>query len=78
MTSDESLELQELSLELYINLLEMKRLVTISFIEQELDKTEAKKAMVVRKYRQNFEKSIFTKSTQWIYCIYDEKPNMPR
>ena len=36
MTSDESVELQELSLELHTNLLEMKRLLSLSLSEGEI------------------------------------------
>ena len=73
MTSNESVELQELSLELHTNLLEMKRLLSLSSSENSTRSEEGGGGQKMSPELLN--KAFSTKSTQWIYCIYDEKPN---
>ena len=74
MTSDESVELQELSLELHTNLLEMKRLLSLSSRENSTRSEEGRGGQKMSPELLN--KAFSTKSTQYIiYCIYDEKPN---
>ena len=73
MTSDESVELQELSLELHTNLLEMKRLLCLSSSESSTRSEEGCGGQKMLPELLN--KTFSTKSTQCIYGIYDEKPN---
>ena len=73
MTSDESVELQELSLELHTNLLEMKRLLSLSSSENSTRSEEGRGGQRISPELLN--KAFSTKSTQCIYFIYDEKPN---
>ena len=69
MTSD---ELQELSLELHTNLLEMKRLLSLSLSESSTRSEEGRNGQKMSPELLN--KAFTTKSTQCVYCIYDEKP----
>ena len=73
MISDESVELQELSLELHTNLLEMKRLLSLSLSENSTRSEEGRGGQKMSPELLN--KAFSTKSIQCIYCIYDEKPN---
>ena len=72
MTSDESVELQELLLELHTNLLEMKRLLSLSSSESS---TRSEGHGGQKMSPELLNKAFSTKSTQCIYCVYDEKPN---
>ena len=72
MTSDESVELQELSLELHTNL-EMKRLLSLSSSESSTRSEEGRGGQKMSPKLLN--KAFSTKSTQYIHCTYDEKPN---
>ena len=73
MNSDESVELQELSLELHTSLLEMKRLLTFSSSESSTRSEEGRGGQKMSPKLLN--KAFSTKSTQCIYCTYGEKPN---
>ena len=73
MNSDESVELQELSLELNTNLLEMKRLLSLSSSESSTRSEEGRGGQKMSPKLLN--KAFSTKFTQCIYCTYDEKPN---
>ena len=73
MNSDESVELQELSLELHTNLLEMKRLLSLSLSESSTRSEEGRGDQKMSPKLLN--KAFSTKSTQYIHCTYDEKPN---
>ena len=73
MTSNESVELQELSLELHTNLFEMKRLQSLSSSENSTRSEEGGGGQKMSPELLN--KAFSTKSTQCIYCIYDENPN---
>ena len=73
MTSGESVELQELSLELHTNLLEMKRLLSLSSSESLSRSEEGRVGPKMSPELLN--KAFSTKYTQCIYCIYDKKPN---
>ena len=72
MNSDESVELQELSLELHT---EMKRLLSLSLSESstrsDLEEGHGGQKMSPKLLNKAFS----TKSTQYIHCTYDEKPN---
>ena len=73
MNSDESVELQELSLELHTNLLEMNRLLSLSSSESSTRSEEGRGGQKMSPKLLN--KAFSMKSTQCIYCTYDEKPN---
>ena len=73
VTSDESVELQELSLELHTNFLEMKRLLSLSSSESSTRSEEGRGDQKMSPELLN--KAFSMKSTQCIYCIYDKKPN---
>ena len=73
MTSDESVKLQELSFELHTYLLEMKRVLSLSSSKSSTRNKEGRGGQKMSPELLN--KAFSTKSTQCIYCIYDEKPN---
>ena len=73
MINGESVELQELSLELHTNLLEMKQLLSLSSSKNSTRSEEGRGGQKMSLELLN--KPFLTKSIQCIYCTYDEKPN---
>ena len=73
VTSDELDELYELSLDLHTNVLEMKRLLSLSLIESSIRSEEGSSGQQMSP--ELFNKAFSMKSTQFRSCNYHEKPN---